>query len=66
MTCTQAPCTHPREAIAVDSTGHEIFGPCHQCLLEWRQKHYARITPPVTPDPPQEDVQELAEGEIRF
>jgi len=56
-------CDHPREAIAVDSTGHEIFGPCAQCLLEWRQKH---STPPTTPEPPQEDDQELAEGEIRF
>jgi len=57
-------CNHPREVIAVDSAGHEIFGPCAQCLLEWRQKH--QITPPATPDPPQEDDQELAEGEIRF
>ena len=66
MTCTQAPCMHPREVIAVDSTGHEIIAPCQQCLLDWRQKHHTKITPPVTPDPPQEDSQELAEGEIRF
>ena len=47
-TCTQAACIHPRELLATDSIGHEIWAPCHPCLLNWRQHHQEKVPPQVT------------------